>query len=252
MGAYRTNGQPAQSGRPASGGRSEPGWPGAAEATIGIIANPMSGRDIRRLVARASAHNQRHSSTLLALPHQSTPHTSPSVVPLPSPRTIQIQDTTAVRRGAASRAVLGSCSGAAARAAVQVWSPRSRYGWPSATRRCDRGEVWLPSGWSPVARMSGRRPRRSSPCPRPLSAVRTSVSNRSSGRPVSTRPVSRRPVPCRCPDGRVSGVRGSAAALSGPRWPVEWLGAAGHPRWGNGFDVSPWSAGGVVACPHGV
>jgi predicted polyphosphate/ATP-dependent NAD kinase len=54
MGAYRTNGQPAQSGRPASGGRSEPGWPGAAEATIGIIANPMSGRDIRRLVARAS------------------------------------------------------------------------------------------------------------------------------------------------------------------------------------------------------
>jgi hypothetical protein len=212
----------------------------------------MSGRDIRRLVARASAHNQRHSSTLLALPHQSTPHTSPSVVPLPSPRTIQIQDTTAVRRGAASRAVLGSCSGAAARAAVQVWSPRSRYGWPSATRRCDRGEVWLPSGWSPVARMSGRRPRRSSPCPRPLSAVRTSVSNRSSGRPVSTRPVSTRPVPSRCPDGRVSGVRGSAAALSGPRWPVEWLGAAGRPRWGNGFDVSPWSAGGVVACPHGV
>jgi len=54
MGAYRTNGQPTQSGRPASGGRSEPGWPGAAEATIGIIANPMSGRDIRRLVARAS------------------------------------------------------------------------------------------------------------------------------------------------------------------------------------------------------
>jgi hypothetical protein len=37
------------------------------------------------------------------------------------------------------------------------------------------GEVWPPSGWSPVARMSGRRPRRSSPCPRPLSAVRMSV-----------------------------------------------------------------------------
>lgn len=54
MDAYRTNGQPTQSGRPASGGRSEPGWPGAADATIGIIANPMSGRDIRRLVARAS------------------------------------------------------------------------------------------------------------------------------------------------------------------------------------------------------
>jgi hypothetical protein len=54
MGANRTNGQSAQSGRPASGGRSEPGWPGAAEAAIGIIANPMAGRDIRRLVARAS------------------------------------------------------------------------------------------------------------------------------------------------------------------------------------------------------
>ena len=54
MGDYQANGRPAQSSRPASGARSEPGWLGAAEATIGIIANPMSGRDIRRLVARAS------------------------------------------------------------------------------------------------------------------------------------------------------------------------------------------------------
>jgi predicted polyphosphate/ATP-dependent NAD kinase len=54
MGAYRTNGQPAETGGPVSGGRSEPGRPGAAEAAIGVIANPMSGRDIRRLVARAS------------------------------------------------------------------------------------------------------------------------------------------------------------------------------------------------------
>ena len=54
MGDYQANGRPAQSGRSAFGGRSGPGWPGAAEATIGIIANPMSGRDIRRLVARAS------------------------------------------------------------------------------------------------------------------------------------------------------------------------------------------------------
>jgi hypothetical protein len=52
---------------------------------------------------------------------------------------------------------------------------RSPHWWPSAPRRCDPGEVWPPSGWSPVARMSGRRLRRSSPCPRPLSAVRTSV-----------------------------------------------------------------------------
>jgi hypothetical protein len=143
-----------------------------------------------------------------------------------------------VRRGAASRAVLGSCSAAAARAAAQVSSPRSRHGWPSAPRRWDPGEVWPPSGWSPVARMSGRRPRRSSPvrvlcppCGRPSDRSSGRPSDRSRGRPVSTRPVSRRPVPSRCPDGRASGVRGSAAVLSAPGWTLEWLGAAGRPRW---------------------
>jgi hypothetical protein len=77
----------------------------------------------------------------------------------------------------------------------------------------------------PGAGYAGRRPVRvlCPPCGRP--------SNRSSGRPVSTRPVSTRPAPSRCPDGRASGVRGSAAALSGPRWTLEWLGAAGRPRW---------------------
>jgi hypothetical protein len=96
-------------------------------------------------------------------------------------------------------------------------------------------------------------------------------SNRSSGRPVSTRPVSTRPVPSRCPDGRASGVRGAAAALSAPRWPLEWLGAAGRPRgaqwvrrcrrgpraawsparmgaWGEGMVLGwPWVAGTRVA-----
>jgi predicted polyphosphate/ATP-dependent NAD kinase len=46
------------SNRPAPGGRLGPARPlaggRAADAAIGIIANPMSGRDIRRLVARAS------------------------------------------------------------------------------------------------------------------------------------------------------------------------------------------------------
>jgi hypothetical protein len=66
---------------------------------------------------------------------------------------------------------------------------------PSTPRRCDRGEVWPPSGWSPVARMSGHRPHRSSPCPRPLSAVRTSVQ-------ADVRPSGHADVRCprvRCP-----------------------------------------------------
>ena len=68
MGAHRTNGQPARTGRPASGGRPAQGWPGAAEAAIGIIANPMSGRDIRRLVARASVFpNAEKTSMVLRL-----------------------------------------------------------------------------------------------------------------------------------------------------------------------------------------
>ena len=114
---------------------------------------------------------------------------------------------------------------------------RARSGRPAGGRR-SRG--------CPGAGYAGRRPVRvlCPPCGRP--------SNRSSGRPVSTRPVATRPVatrpvstrpapsrcpvstrpaPSRCPDGRASGVRGSAAALSGPRWTLEWLGAAGRPRW---------------------
>jgi len=45
-------------------------------------------------------------------------------------------------------------------------------------RRCNPSEVWPSSRRSPSSwpwRMSGRRPRRSSLCPRPLSALRTSV-----------------------------------------------------------------------------
>jgi hypothetical protein len=107
-------------------------------------------------------------------------------------------------------------------------------------RRCDRARSGRPAGGRrsrgcPDAGHAGRRPVRvlCPPCGCP--------SNRSRGRPVSMRPVSTRPVstravstravPSRCPDGRASGVRGSAAALSGPRWTLEWLGAPGRPRW---------------------
>ena len=76
-----------------------------------------------------------------------------------------------------------------------------------------------PSSWSWSSRMSGRRPRRSSLCPRPLSAVRTSV-----------QPTGRADVRCpgdRCPRDRCDpGVRtdrrpvsaASASKLSAPRW----------------------------------
>ena len=92
-----------------------------------------------------------------------------------------------------------------------------------APRPCHPGEIWPPQRVvagrerCPDTGHAGRRPVRvlCPPCGRP--------SNRSSGRPVSTRPVSTRPVPSRCPDGWASGVCGSAAALSAPRWP--WNGS---------------------------
>jgi hypothetical protein len=112
-------------------------------------------------------------------------------------------------------------------------------------RRCNPSEVWVaqpasPSSW--LSRMSGRRPRRSSRCPRPLSAMRTDV-----------RPPGRADVRCpgdqcpgdRCPGDRCPrdwrpydrgdpGVRtarrpmsaAAAAALSAPCW-IPDVGAAG-------------------------
>ena len=66
---------------------------------------------------------QQHSRTNL------TPHSSPSVVPLPSPRTLQLQHTTAVHQGAHGR------QGAVERLAVSVASqaPTRQLG-PSASR----------------------------------------------------------------------------------------------------------------------
>jgi hypothetical protein len=129
-------------------------------------------------------------------------------------RSTRNRPRTAVRRGAAQRAVLRSCSarpgprrGFRHRGAVMGGqappdaATRAKSGRPAGGRR-SRG--------CPGAGHAGRRPVRvlCPPCGRP--------SNRSRGRPVSTRPVSTRPVPSRCPDGRASGVRGSAAALSAP------------------------------------
>ena len=119
-----------------------------------------------------------------------------------------------MRRGAAScRAVLRSCPVTAA-AGIGTAEPS----WvASAADAATRARVAPPSRRSPSlwpSRMSGRRPRRSSLCPRPLSAMRTDV-----------RPTGR--VDVRCPHDRCDpGVRtdtrpvsaAAAAALSAPRW----------------------------------
>jgi hypothetical protein len=125
---------------------------------------------------------------------------------------------------------------AAVRAPAQVPSPRSRPEWPSAPRRYDPGEVGPPSGVA-GARMSGRRPRWSSPLSR----------RGTSAQPVERTsnvqcPVSRCPL-FRCPDGQACAVRGTAAARSASRWTWSgWLwGAAGWAQW---VEVPPVSAGG--------
>jgi hypothetical protein len=105
--------------------------------------------------------------------------------------------------------------------------------WVERPRRRDPGEVEPPSGWSPVARMSGRRSGRSLPCLRP--PVR-----RGDVRPTGRADVRCLRVRCpgvrctRCPDGQASGVRGAAAALSAPRWTLEWLGVGGRLGWRSG------------------
>ena len=190
----------------------------------------------RRQATRAAALTCRLYHPKSTVPSQSLQHSLPllarlaitdeaSPFALPSTRNSS-EDSSAPRRGVEGGAGQLFSGGGQGRGVGVV--TRSRYGWPSATRRCDPGEVWPPSGWSPVARMSGRRPRRWSPCPRALSAVRTSESNRSSGRPVSTRPVSTRPVPCRCV--RTDGSPVSAALQ--PRCPNRagpWNGSVGGP-----------------------
>ena len=100
------------------------------------------------------------------------------------------------------------------------------------------------SSWPP--RVSERRPRRSSPCPRPLSAMRTSVQpvGRTSGVQATGVHAS----------GVIPGVRtarrpvsaAAAAVLSASRW-IPDAAAVGQAACGAPmFDVSPWSASGLV------
>ena len=161
---------------------------------------------------------QQHSRTNL------TPHPSASVVPLSSTRTIQIQHTTAVRRGAAScRVVLRSCPVTAA----ALWGCRAPQ-----TRQPERALAAHPAVAVVVpSRMSGRLPRRSSLCSRPLSAMRTDV--RPTGRVDVRCPRVR--CPCawcphdRCDPGVRTDTRPVSAAAATALDP-EYIGAAGRPR----------------------
>jgi hypothetical protein len=134
---------------------------------------------------------------------------------------------------------------AAVRAPAQVPLPRGRPGWPSAPGAVTRVRSGRPAGVA-GARMSGRWPRRSLPCPRPGPAVGR-PSSPSSGRPMSgvRCPVSRCPV-FRCPDGQVCAVRGTAAARSASRW--TWSGWVWGPPAGPVGRGAPGVRGRVVAC----
>jgi hypothetical protein len=138
------------------------------------------------------------------------------------------EDSSAPRRGVEGGA--GQLFSGGGQGRAQVSSPRSRHGWPSAPDAATRARSGRPAGVA--GREDVRTPATSVVALSASSVRRADVRPIGhAGRPVSTRPVSTRPVPSRCPDGRASGVRGSAAALSGPRWPLEWLGAASRPRW---------------------
>jgi hypothetical protein len=182
-----------------------------------------------------------------ALPHQPTstpaptrPRTSsPFRSPIALSSYLQIQDTRAVRPGARPHAE--RCW-----AAVQ-WRRRSGRGadavtvlggraLPSAVTQARSGR---PAGGRRLRGMSGRRPGRPLPCPRPRSRRETSVQP-SSGHPVSRCPVSRHPVH------QVSGRTGlrcprRGRRLSAPRWALGWLGVAGG-RPGRG-QWSTWRRG---------
>jgi hypothetical protein len=112
-----------------------------------------------------------------------------------------------------------------------------------------RARLGPPSGWSPVARMSGRRPGRSLPCPRPQS-------HRGDVRPTGRADVQRPRVRCPVHPGvRTDRPPVSAALPPGcPRRAGPWSGSVWRaaPSRAQRVDVPPWSAGGVVACLHRV
>jgi hypothetical protein len=168
---------------------------------------------------------QHLTTTSISPPYQ--PDSAPaslSVVPLPSPRTLQLQHTRAVRRGAAScRAVLCSCPVTAA-ARIVTAEPSSAA---ERRRRCNPTEVCA-----------------TQPAAAAVADVRTPATpfvalSASAVRRAGVRPTGRAEVRCpgdRCPrDRRDPGVRtdrrpvsaAAASALSTPRW-IPNVGAPGQ------------------------
>jgi len=186
-----------------------------------------------------------------APPYKPDPvHPRLSVVPLPSPRTIQLQHTTAVRRGAASRrcwAVVqrrGQGHGAGVVTAVPSWVAKRpqtlRPGRGLAAQRVVAGREDVRTPTMPVVALSA-------------SAVRR----------ADVRPIGRADVRCprvRCPRDRCHpGVRTDGPSVSAamqPRCPDRagpWNGSVRRavPVGRNGVRGAAVVRG-VVACPHGV
>jgi hypothetical protein len=180
----------------------------------------------------------RYLSLPLALPHQPDPaHPYLSVVPLPSPRTIQIQHTTAVRRGASWTAAyhLQPTVAAVARPVRSSVVPSESLllscpGLLLARRR-------LPGGASSRHPTVGRR-RRGRHCqapamasvagPRPACGVHPSGSS-SGVRGPAVQPSGVQPVRCPVTWGRRPGSSGPAVRRPAVRCPTVWCPAVWRP-----------------------
>jgi hypothetical protein len=158
-------------GRPAAGG-----WPAASASRKAAMAvgHPGPGDRLapahqRRRRPRSWPATSSSGATPTGLANEPSPSSRPSATaspsnPPPNTRRFTFQDSSAPGRGLMPGGA-GQLSVAAVRAAAQVPSPRSRPGWPSVPRRRDPDKVGAAQRVSPVARMSGRRPGRSLPCP---------------------------------------------------------------------------------------
>ena len=174
-------------------------------------------------------------STSISPPHQPDPaHPHLSVVPLPSPRTIQIQHTRAVRQGASWTAAyhLQLTVAAGPDPSVAAWVPSASL-LLSGPGGCSPGRR-LPGGASSRYRGVGRR-RRGRHCQQ------------------ARHGVGRRCPPMRCPPIRVlaSGIRLSSRPVSGHLGSSS-RGSSGRPSAVHPSSVQPPAVHPSGVCPSGV